>query len=62
LHHAFVPGRLAGRQRFEEFQSHIALQFFIVRAIHHAHATFAELLFDDVVADPLPNHNQSLLW
>src|SRR5262249_16435215 len=53
---AFVACRAASRQAPEKLQGHLALEFFIPRAIHHAHATFAELLFDKVVAEFLTDH------
>jgi hypothetical protein len=38
----------------QELQSHLALQLLVARPVHDSHATFAELLFDQVVADSLP--------
>jgi hypothetical protein len=56
LQGSFVAGRAPRGQRFQEFQGHIALQFFILRAIHHTHATFAQLLLDNIVAESLTQH------
>lgn len=52
--------RAAGGKYAEEFQRDLALQLFVAGAIHDAHPTFAELVFDDVVADPLTNHGGDL--
>jgi len=46
LQHIFMAGGAAGGKDSQEFQRDVALEFFVTGAIHHAHATFAELLFN----------------
>ena len=56
LENALVAGGTSGWQRTEEFQSDVALKLFVAGAVHHAHATFAELVFNYIVAESLTEH------
>ncbi len=46
LQHIFMAGGAAGWKDSEKFECDVALELFVTGAIHHAHATFAELLFN----------------
>jgi hypothetical protein len=46
LQHIFMAGRAAGGKDSEELEGDVSPKLFVMGAIHHAHATFAELLFN----------------
>src|SRR3990172_11450824 len=57
---ALAAVRVAGVGGRQRLQGHLAAQARVLGAVDHAHPALAELLFDAIVGNSLPDHGRSL--